>query len=463
LFKKVTILLLAAVLIGILVVSCAPEVTTETAAETAAEAAETEAAETEAAEPVKLVVWWWGEQDEPGIEKWLMESIDLYQQQNPNVTIEPVMQSTDTLISAFQTAAQSRSGPDIQFFWAGYLTMMNAFNGYLAPISDYWSEEDLATLAYPLEVTYQGKIWAVSFYNTIAPMIYNKEIFTKAGLDPNNPPEDWAAFLDACEKIKAAGFIPLGFGNKTETANHTQWVEAPFGGQNMDTPKEILDMFVGGADYKDKKYSEWWYKLEELYKNGYINDDVNSLELNQAMEDLFTTGKAAMTIAPGGVFRKSNELLNNNAGIMKTPVFGTGKAAGKANVWRKNWGITEWCENKQAAADFLKFLASKERSGAFYEDCGAFPGSKNFDVSIVKDEEGKALYESLQYSFDGIPNTFVPNFVDQEGMWVASQKLFSGEYTAEEAVNYIAETITKWQNEDPEGLSQFKEWAEGMK
>lgn len=439
--------------------------TVETTAATTVQETTTEASETKAAEPVKLTIWWWGEQDEPGIEKWINESVDLYQQQNPNVTIELVLQSTDTLISAFQTAAQSKSGPDIQFFWAGYLTMGNAFNGYLAPISDYWSAEDLATLAYPAEVTYQGKVWAISFYNTIAPMIYNKDIFTKAGLDPNTPPADWVAFLDACKKIKAAGFVPLGLGNKAETANHTQWMEGPLGGQNMDGPKDYLNVSVGagGADYKDKKYSEWWYKLEELYKNGYINDDVNSLGLNEAMEDLFATGKAAMTIAPGGLIRNFNEILNNNVGIMKVPVFGTGKAAGKANVWRKNWGITDWCQNKQAAADFLKFTASAERSAAFYTACGAFPGTTNFDPSIVTDDIGKALYESLKFSFDGINNAFIPNFVDQEGMWVASQKLFSGEYTAEQAVNYVADTFSKWQQDDPEGLKQFQSWAEGMK
>jgi len=469
--KKIMLMLLI-ILVSIAMVATfsltgCKEETAETteAAETTAVAEETTAAETTSGEPIKLTVWWWGEQDEPGIEEFINESVDIYQQQNPNVTIELVLQSTDALISAFQTAAQSRSGPDIQFFWAGYLTMMNVFNGYLAPVSDYWSEEDLATLSYPEEVTYQGKVWAISFYNTIAPLIYNKEIFTQAGLDPNTPPEDWSAFLDACDKIKEAGFIPLGFGNKAETANHTQWVEGPFGGQNLDGLKDYLNVSVGagGADYKDEKYSEWWYKLEELYQSGYINDDINSLGLNEAMEDLFATGRAAMTIAPGGLIRNFNEILNNNVGIMKVPVFGTGKAAGKANVWRKNWGITDWCQNKQEAADFLKWLASAERAEAFYLACGAFPGTKNFDASIIKDDVGNALYEALNYSFDGVTNVFIPNFVDQEGMWVASQKLFSGEYTAEQAVNYVADTFVRWREEDPEGLSQFQSWAEGMK
>ena len=35
---------------------------------------------------------------------------------------------------------------------------------------------------------------------------YNKDIFKAAGLDPNNPPQNLADFINACDKIKAAGY-----------------------------------------------------------------------------------------------------------------------------------------------------------------------------------------------------------------------------------------------------------------
>lgn len=37
----------------------------------------------------------------------------------------------------------------------------------------------------------------------------NKDLFTKAGLDPENPPTDYAGFKDACRKLKSAGLMPL--------------------------------------------------------------------------------------------------------------------------------------------------------------------------------------------------------------------------------------------------------------
>ena len=86
-----------------------------------------------AAEPVKLVVWWWGEQEAPGAEKWLNDTIAKYKEANPNVTFETVLQSTDTLIPAFQSAAAAKQGPDIQYFWGGVWTLENAWNSAIDP------------------------------------------------------------------------------------------------------------------------------------------------------------------------------------------------------------------------------------------------------------------------------------------------------------------------------------------
>ena len=97
-----------------------------------------------AAEPVKLVVWWWGEQEAPGAQKWLDETIAKYKEAHPNVTIETVLQSTDTLIPAFQSAAAAKQGPDIQYFWGGVWTLENAWNGALIPVDDLFPAEEKA-------------------------------------------------------------------------------------------------------------------------------------------------------------------------------------------------------------------------------------------------------------------------------------------------------------------------------
>lgn len=427
--------------------------------ETAAPAEEEEVSEEE---PVELVFWWWGVQDEPGLDIWLEETIEMYESEHPNVTINAVLQSTEELIPAFQTAAQARSGPDLEFFWAGISTMEPVFSGFLAPISDYWSEEELQLLSYPDELKWRGKTWAVSFYNSVMPIVYNKEIFSESGLDPENPPKTWDEFLDACEKIKDAGYIPFVFGGAG--LGFVPWLEAPLGSQNLDSVSELIDVYSGKTDYTDLKYSEWLYKLEEMVKKGYINEDAHTLDIMQANESYFTVGEGAMAIMPSGLARTINEeILVDQVGLMYPPVYGDGKLAGKNNVWRKNIGITEWSPNKEVAADFLRLIATEERSNAMYDICKALPGSRNFDSSTIPDQIGQDLVAMLEYSYDVGTNAWTPWFIDSEGINTAGIKIFTGEFTAEEAAEFIQAKIDEWIEVYPEMWETYKDWADSYK
>ncbi len=93
-------------------------------------------------EPVKLVVWWWGEQEAPGAQKWMDETMAKYKDDHPNVDFETVLQSTDTLIPAFQSAAAAKQGPDIQYFWGGVWTLENAWSGAIIPLDDLISADE---------------------------------------------------------------------------------------------------------------------------------------------------------------------------------------------------------------------------------------------------------------------------------------------------------------------------------
>src|SRR5215471_11429227 len=63
-------------------------------------------------EKVDLTFWYWAESDAPGADAWMTETVEAYNKVKPNVTINVVPQSTDTLISAFQSAVTAKSGPD---------------------------------------------------------------------------------------------------------------------------------------------------------------------------------------------------------------------------------------------------------------------------------------------------------------------------------------------------------------
>ena len=189
--KSIVRILVALVVAAMVISSCAP------AATPAPTVPATEAPEAPPAEPVKLVVWWWGEQEAPGAQQFMDETIAMYQKENPNVTIEAVLQSTDTLIPSFQSAAAAKEGPDIQYFWGGVWTLENAWSGAIIPLDDLIPADEMNHYINNFERAYDGKQWGIGWYLSGNPMVFNPKLFEQAGLDPKNPPKTW-------DELKAA-------------------------------------------------------------------------------------------------------------------------------------------------------------------------------------------------------------------------------------------------------------------
>ena len=74
-----------------------------------------------------LDMWWWGEQELPGLQAYLDKAIAAFDQ----ATITPMLQDTAVVISQFQTAAAAGSPPDIQYLWNGIYHMESVWLGHV--------------------------------------------------------------------------------------------------------------------------------------------------------------------------------------------------------------------------------------------------------------------------------------------------------------------------------------------
>src|SRR5690606_12452448 len=54
-------------------------------------------------------------------------------------------------------------------------------------------------------VTHDGKVYGVPNVNYSVGLVYNRKLFTEAGLDPDAPPATWAEVREAAKKIAALG------------------------------------------------------------------------------------------------------------------------------------------------------------------------------------------------------------------------------------------------------------------
>ncbi|MEV6491752.1 extracellular solute-binding protein [Actinoplanes sp. NPDC051633] len=62
-----------------------------------------------------------------------------------------------------------------------------------------------------------GKVYGLPSQNYSMGLVYNRDLFTKAGLDPDNPPKTWAEVRTAAQKLTAIGGGVVGYGDYSKS------------------------------------------------------------------------------------------------------------------------------------------------------------------------------------------------------------------------------------------------------
>jgi multiple sugar transport system substrate-binding protein len=410
-----------------------------------------------AAEPVKLVMWWWGEQEAPGAQKWLDETVAKYQAANPDVTIETVLQSTDTLIPAFQSAAAAKEGPDIEYVWGGVWTLEFTWVDALVPIDDLIPAEERAHYINNFERSYDGKIWGASWYLSGNPFVFNPELYQKAGLDPQNPPKTWDELIAACGKLKGIGVVPISGGLKDGWFGG--WLFSALARQPHDDVKEFMGAAVGQAKFTDAKFVEWWQRLKELKDAGCWNADINSLDYQQG-QDLFVQGKAAMIFGNDTFLAGWAKTMTwDKIGVMPAPKYGTGKMADQYIVTAQGLGITSWSKHPQEAAKFIMFMHTPDRLKAWFDYTGVIPADDRLDASLITQPQLKQIYEWDTTKAGPNLENFIPTMMDEQANFAGTQLLFSGDKTPEELGQLTEDVLVKWRDQNPDAVKNFETWS----
>jgi len=368
---------------------------------------------------------------------------------------------TSQVIPQFTRAAAAGNVPDVQFLFNGIYHMENVWLGYLNELNSLLPASVLKNSGATKLSVYQGKQYRVGFYTVGFGIAYNKSHFRKAGLDPNHPPTTWAGLLAACAKLKAKGYIPIGGGLKDGFLG--EWYLINSLTQNLDTPAEALNLFIGKLDWRNERYYEHWSRLEDLYKKGYFNDDVNSLELYQGIQ-LFDTGKASMCFNTTPAIPNSQKQIGTkNLGYMVMPRFGHGKMAGIPVTDTQGFGIPTKGGDHADAAKFLAFMHSKERVQAMWTLSKQIPANTTFNGNVISDP----LIRTIQKKWvAGKHNVYIADLMPTkfwtDAMFVASQKILAGSMTGKEAGDLAHNVANTWKKQNPDMVSNYSTWAKDL-
>ena len=227
----------------------------------------------------------------------------------------------------------------------------------------------------------------------------------------------------------------------------------------MDSPGEAIQLFIGDLDFRQPRYHECWTRLEELVTNGFMNNDMSSLELYPGI-DKVVTGDLGMSLSIGTRIPADNAAMDGNLGIMQLPVFGFGALAGRPIVYSQGLGISTNSSNKEEAAAFLEFLNSPGQLQAFWDITSWMPSNVNWDSSVIEDPVVQKAWDEWNLG-DQIPyvSNLIPVQFWLDALLVASQSIVNGDMTGEEAGEQNARVVQEWRDFNPDLVETYQKWS----
>ncbi|MFC4529237.1 extracellular solute-binding protein [Sphaerisporangium dianthi] len=140
--------------------------------------------------------------------------VTAFQQSHPNITVEGKDAFPCIVPETFQ--AKLAGGEMEDLFYVYYTDVQKIIaSGQAADISPYLDSVPALKNIRPdvISVFKSGdKVYGLPRVNYSTGLVYNRKLFTQAGLDPDQPPKTWAEVQAAAKKIAALGAGYVGYG-----------------------------------------------------------------------------------------------------------------------------------------------------------------------------------------------------------------------------------------------------------
>lgn len=207
-------------------------------------------------------------------------------------------------------ALRTGQGPDV-FSPNNLVVLIHAH--YLMPLDDVVSDDVKNNYknayASPSQFIDGGKLYAIPTTAVVYKMAYNKDLFDKAGLDPDKPPTTFSQVLDAAKAITSKAQGAYGFGLPMKYNGFTeQFVEPPILDSHTNLTQRAL-YNVETQTYECEKYAPVVELFRSLINNKWVYPGVSSLDFNP-LQAAFAQGKIGMYFASANDVAALDQTLN---------------------------------------------------------------------------------------------------------------------------------------------------------
>lgn len=288
------------------------------------------------------------------------QMVDGFNQSQKDVQVKVTIIPAANFVQKFGAAAATGSAPDVAAIDLVYLPYFSSKNTLedLTARSKELSYMNKLSPAHLKLATYQDKLYALPFSAEASVLYYNKDLFKKAGLDPNKPPKTYAEVKAAAQKIRALGPDYYGYYFSGASGGGYAFTCLPYiwaaGGDLLEgegtNEKAIIDSSAGVKDGLSF--------FKDLWDSGVVPASAKTDTGANALV-AFQSGKVGMF--GSGAFAVSN-LSKLNFGVTPLP----GKTAGQSSSFAggDEIAIPSGSKNKDAAWKFLKYVTDVEAQTA---------------------------------------------------------------------------------------------------
>ena len=387
---------------------------------------------------------------------------------NIPMTVGDNVQNLDynQMLDKLRTAAAGNAAPDVArlpILWGAEF----AAKGQLAEVhleefgfkqEDFWSGALKS-------VMWNGKVYGVPTNNETMAFIWNKDIFQKAGLDPNTPPATWEDVVKYSAQIKkATGKAGYGMVGRVNAGN---------------TPFRVMPvLWAYGSGALDEAEPEPSYQKVLINNDGgiaalqahydmYVRDKsvpTSALTNTQTENgDLFISGQIAMEIAHPSEYAAmidkankatgadkdiANQVVANMAyGLMPAGPVRRAVVFGGSNIHIFGDQFAGHAVDRKAADAFIAFTCGPEWS---VKNSGNWTGSNPGNLQGFKTDGMKQRLESIKFLEVttsmlpyGVPFPVIPESTDIMNNIVPNmlQNALTGKMGVNESANDAAEQI----------------------
>lgn len=370
---------------------------------------------------------WWGVELPEGY----LEDICAQFKEDTGITVELLSAPWANTKEQIVSGAANKTVADIvsvdgawlaEFTDMGILTDVEAAGVDTSLATDTWKVGDTS--------------YVVPVLNFAYPMYVNMDILKEAGV--KEIPKTWSEMIDACKKIKATGKSAFALNLGTENPNGIQNVYMGTGWASGMALKDDSGAYKveGNEDLAD--LAEFFKTLND---NGCLYPGANTLE-EAAMTSNFAAGNCAFTLASAatmGTFKDVN--------FQATTVPVKDGYEGKSGICYASWavGISENCENKEAAAKFVNYLLGGKDGKDGSVSAGLAQTQSAFPNSTVAQPD----YSSAPQQFQDFYELYKENYVINE---------FIGLPNATDVMTNMTNDVVKYLDGSLDADAMLKNW-----